>query len=243
VKVAASWAKRSGISAMARRLLLADAATSTVAAIALGIAATGTAANVFAVFGLWAGLSGAVQLVTAIRRRAKFGLQWPTLLAGGAPCSSATRISSPQRVTIRTCACLAFYAAGGGIEFIIQAWLLERRRRHELTASPAQMRTVKAHAHVRLKPSSWRRRVTLCHLAAGPSGRNLDLLPASEPLALIVVERTPSPKLIMLQSNTLTTTMAERPQGRLVAGAAQSRLAFHGKRRSSSARARTADSP
>jgi hypothetical protein len=29
-------------------------------------------------------------------------------------------------------------------------------------------------------------------LAAGPSGRNLDLLPASEPLALTVVERAPS---------------------------------------------------
>jgi hypothetical protein len=116
----------------ARRLLLADAATSTVAAVALGIAATGTAANVFVVFGLWAGL------ITALRRRAKFGMQWPMLLAGGGSVLFGLAYLIAATGDDPNLRMLSFYAAGGGIEFIIEAWLLERRRRHELTALPAQ---------------------------------------------------------------------------------------------------------
>ena len=66
----------------ARRLLLGGAAVSAAAA-ALGVAATGTVADVLAVFGVWAGLSGAAQLVVALRRRAQLGNRWPMLLAGG----------------------------------------------------------------------------------------------------------------------------------------------------------------
>ena len=69
-------------SGSARRLLLADAAVSAVAAVALGVAATGSVASVVAVFGVWAATSGAAQLVTALRRRAQLGNQWPMLLAG-----------------------------------------------------------------------------------------------------------------------------------------------------------------
>jgi uncharacterized membrane protein HdeD (DUF308 family) len=61
----------------ARQLLLANAAVSIVAAVALGVAATGTVANVLVVFGVWALLSGAAQLVVALRRRAQLGNQWP----------------------------------------------------------------------------------------------------------------------------------------------------------------------
>ena len=67
----------------ARRLLLANAAVSTVTAVALGVAATGTVVDVFAVFGIWAGVTGAAQLVVVLRRRAQFGNQWPLLLANG----------------------------------------------------------------------------------------------------------------------------------------------------------------
>src|ERR671930_1833211 len=47
----------------ARQFLLANAAVSAVAAVALGVAATGSVADVLAVFSVWAGLSGAAQLV------------------------------------------------------------------------------------------------------------------------------------------------------------------------------------
>jgi len=38
---------------------------------------------VFVVFGVWAALAGAAQLVVALRRRAQLGRQWPMLAAGG----------------------------------------------------------------------------------------------------------------------------------------------------------------
>jgi uncharacterized membrane protein HdeD (DUF308 family) len=57
-----------------RRLMLANAAVS---AVALGVAATGSVAAVLAVFGVRAGITGAAQLVTALRRRALLGNQWP----------------------------------------------------------------------------------------------------------------------------------------------------------------------
>src|SRR5262245_9713662 len=84
-----------------RRSLLASAATSAVAAVALGIAATGSVANVLAVFGVWAAVSGAAQLVTALRRRALYGSQWPMRLAGagsvilGVPCLVASAGDAP----------------------------------------------------------------------------------------------------------------------------------------------------
>jgi uncharacterized membrane protein HdeD (DUF308 family) len=120
----------------ARQLLLANAAVSAVAAVALGLAATGTAADVFAVFGLWAGITGAAQLVVVLRRRALLGNQWPLLLANGlsviagiAFVLAAIAADDPK---LRM---LAIYAATGGIEFVIQAWLLARRRRR-LTTLP-----------------------------------------------------------------------------------------------------------
>ena len=78
------------------RPLLANAAVSAVAAVALGVAATGTVADVLAVFGIWAGVTGAAQLVVVLRRRAQFGHQWPLCSLTACP-SSAASPSSWQR--------------------------------------------------------------------------------------------------------------------------------------------------
>jgi uncharacterized membrane protein HdeD (DUF308 family) len=121
----------------ARQLLLANAAVSAIAAVALGVAATGTVADVFAVFGAWAFVTGAAQLVVVLRRRAVLGNQWPLLLANGvsiiggiAFIVAAVAADNPK---LRM---LSIYAATGGTEFVIQAWLLARRRRR-LAARPA----------------------------------------------------------------------------------------------------------
>src|SRR5262249_54081218 len=114
-----------------------DAAVSTVAAAALGVAATGSAADVIAVFGVWALISGAAQLVTALRRRAELGNQWPMVLAGGVSTiagvayiiASGASHPSPRRLGLHT--------AAGGVDFTIEAWLLARRRRRTVsTADP-----------------------------------------------------------------------------------------------------------
>jgi uncharacterized membrane protein HdeD (DUF308 family) len=120
----------------ARRVLLTGAATSAIAAAALGVAATGSVADVLAVFGVWAAVSGAAQLVTAVRRRAQFGKQWPMLLAGGVSVILGFMFviaasGAEPRLTM-----LSVYAATGGIDFLIESWLLARRR-HRLAAVPA----------------------------------------------------------------------------------------------------------
>ena len=119
----------------ARQLLLAGAAVSAAAAVALGEAATGSVADVLAVFGVWAAISGAAQVVVALRRRALLGNQWPMLLAGGGSVIGGVAyiiLAAGGNPKLRL---LAIYAATGGVEFIIQAWLLARRRRR-LTAVP-----------------------------------------------------------------------------------------------------------
>jgi uncharacterized membrane protein HdeD (DUF308 family) len=102
----------------ARRWLLADAATSIVAAVALAVAATGSIANVLAVFGLWAAASGAAQLITALRRRALFGSQWPMLLAGGVSVIFGIAFLIASSGTNPRLMMVAVYAATGGIDFI-----------------------------------------------------------------------------------------------------------------------------
>ena len=117
----------------AQRLLLAGAAVSAVAAAALAIAATSSVADVLAVFGVWAVLSGVAQLVVALRRRAQFGNQWLMLLAGVGSVSFGIAFLVAATGTDPMLNALAIYAAGGGIDFVVQAWLLARRRRHLAT--------------------------------------------------------------------------------------------------------------
>ena len=122
-----------------RRLLLANAVVSTVAAVLLGLAATGSIADVLAVFGGWALVSGAAQLATAIRRQALLGKQWLMRIAGvgsiviGVGYLIASTGSDPKLSN------LAIYAASGGIDFVIQAGLLARQRRRTVKAQHGDM--------------------------------------------------------------------------------------------------------
>jgi uncharacterized membrane protein HdeD (DUF308 family) len=134
IDVVASLIDARGEGGSARQVLLAGAATSAVAAVALAVAATGTVADVLAVFGVWALVSGAAQLVTALRRRAKFGTQWPMLLAGAGSVGFGIAFVIASTGADPMLSMLAIYAAGGGIDFLIQAWLLARRRRPAVPA-------------------------------------------------------------------------------------------------------------
>ena len=105
-----------------RQLLIANAAVSTVAAVALGVAATGTVADVFAVFGIWAGIAGAAQLVVVLRRRAQLGNQRPLLLANGVSVIGGVAVvTAAIAAAFPNLRMLAIYAATGGTEFVIQA--------------------------------------------------------------------------------------------------------------------------
>jgi uncharacterized membrane protein HdeD (DUF308 family) len=119
----------------ARRLLLAGAAVSAAAAVALGVAATGDVANVLVVFGIWAALAGAIQFVVALRRRAQLGNQWPMYVAGGFSIAAGIVyivLGSGGHPRLMP---LVIYTVTGGVEFVVQSWLLARRRRGPSTRS------------------------------------------------------------------------------------------------------------
>jgi uncharacterized membrane protein HdeD (DUF308 family) len=136
IDVAASLYDARSQHGSARRLLLAGAATSALAAAALAVAATGTVANVLAVFGVWAIVSGVAQVVVARRRRAQLGTQWLMLLAGTGSVAFGIAYVIASTTAVPMLSMLAIYAAGGGIDFIVQAWLLARRNRRP-AAMPA----------------------------------------------------------------------------------------------------------
>jgi uncharacterized membrane protein HdeD (DUF308 family) len=113
----------------ARRLLLANAAFSTAVAISLAIASTASVTAVVAVFGIWAGFAGAAQLVVALRRRAVMGKQWPMRLAGGVSVVFGVAFILAAVGGQPMLKMVVVYAATGGLDFVVEAWLLARRRR------------------------------------------------------------------------------------------------------------------
>ena len=113
-----------------RGLQLFNIGVSTLAAIALAIAGNIDVASVLLVFGGWAIVSGAAQLVAAVRRhRPEMGRQWSLLLAGalsvGAGVSfGITALGDDPRLDA-----IVMYAAAGGAFYVIQAGLLYWRLR------------------------------------------------------------------------------------------------------------------
>src|SRR5262249_10035186 len=136
IDVAASLIDARSQHGPARQVLLGGAAFSAVAAVALAVAATGSVADVLVVFGVWAAIAGAAQLVVALRRRAAFGHQRPMVIAGGVSVLLGVAFIMASRMTKRRLDMLAIYAGTGGADFLIEAWLLARRR-HQLEATPA----------------------------------------------------------------------------------------------------------
>ena len=117
----------------ARQLLLLNVGISAAAAIALGIASTGGIAEVLAVFGLWAIVTGALQFGVAVRRRLQFGKQWPLLVAGGLSVIAGLLFIIEGSEDDPSFGMLIPYAAAGGVYFVIESGLLARRLRR---ASP-----------------------------------------------------------------------------------------------------------
>ena len=69
IDVVGSWIDARGQQGSTRQLLEINVGLSAVAAVALGIAANGDKGDVLAVFGVWALVTGVLQLAVTIRRR------------------------------------------------------------------------------------------------------------------------------------------------------------------------------
>ncbi|MEV6740743.1 DUF308 domain-containing protein [Streptomyces sp. NPDC051104] len=108
-----------------RRVTALNGVLSTLAAIAVGIAGVGGEAPVLHVFGAWAVISGAAQVIVGLRRRGpELGKQWPTLISGGLSFVVGIFYNIQAAGDNPSLDVLSVYATGGGVWFILQALLL-----------------------------------------------------------------------------------------------------------------------
>jgi hypothetical protein len=113
-------------------------ATSVITAAAV-IAALNVSTNwVLGVFGIWAILSGLLQLSTAVRRWKRFGAQWAMILSGGQSALAGAffimQARAPMPAAIDK---VAGYAAVGAIYFLVSAlWLSAGQLRQKIARTP-----------------------------------------------------------------------------------------------------------
>ncbi|MDH6514340.1 uncharacterized membrane protein HdeD (DUF308 family) [Streptomyces sp. SAI-208] len=113
-----------------RRVIAFNGVLSTLAAVALGIAGAEGVASVLHVFGAWAIVSGAAQVIVGLRRRGpELGKQWPTLISGGLSFLVGITYNIQAAGDNPSLDVLSVYATGGGVWFILQALLLGRKSR------------------------------------------------------------------------------------------------------------------
>ncbi|MFD9188216.1 DUF308 domain-containing protein [Streptomyces phaeochromogenes] len=107
--------------------------------VALGLAATAgmiiavfsTIGTTLLVFGVWALLSGAIQLTVAIRRRRTVGAQWPMLISGGLSVLAGANFAAMSTSATSSLSTIAGYSAFGAFWFLVSAITLSIRSRRE----------------------------------------------------------------------------------------------------------------
>lgn len=127
------------VATLLERRLAGTGSTSRVSAInmALGLAAgIGMVIAVFStigtallVFGIWALLSGAIQLVTAIRRRRAVGAQWPMIISGGLSVIVGASFAAMSGSASSGLATVAGYSGFGAFWFLVSVIALTLRTR------------------------------------------------------------------------------------------------------------------
>lgn len=111
-----------------------NTAVSLMTTVAVAIALTHSMNAVLGVFGVWAALSGILQLATGVRRWKSVGAQWPMILSGAqSACAGAMFLITSTAPESPHITAIAPYAAFGAFYFLISAvWLAvsdARRRR------------------------------------------------------------------------------------------------------------------
>jgi uncharacterized membrane protein HdeD (DUF308 family) len=127
------------VATLLERRMAGVAATDRVGAVnvALGIAATigmliaafSTVGKALLVFGIWALLAGAIQLVVAIRRRHIVGTQWPMIISGGLSVLAGATFAAMSTSATSGLSTVAGYSAFGAFWFLVSAIALTVRSR------------------------------------------------------------------------------------------------------------------
>lgn len=77
--------------------------------------------NALIVFGIWAILTGIIQLILALRRRKQLGGQWPMIISGGQSMLGGTSFIILAHAPTSGIASLAGYVAFGAFYFLLAA--------------------------------------------------------------------------------------------------------------------------
>lgn len=102
-----------------------------VATIAMIFAVGHTVGTALLVFGIWALLSGAIQLLVALRRRRVLGAQWPMIISGGLSVVAGASFAVMSSSSSSQLATLGGYSAFGAVWFVVSALVLTVRGRRE----------------------------------------------------------------------------------------------------------------
>ncbi|MEU0969255.1 DUF308 domain-containing protein [Streptomyces sp. NPDC005917] len=95
------------------------------------IAVFSTIGTALLVFGVWALLSGAIQLVVAIRRRRTVGAQWPMVISGGQSVLAGATVAATSASATSGLSTVAGYSAFGAFWFLVSVIALSIRSRRE----------------------------------------------------------------------------------------------------------------
>jgi uncharacterized membrane protein HdeD (DUF308 family) len=127
------------IATLLERRMAGTVATSRVSAInvALGLAATigmiiavfSTIGTALLVFGIWALLSEAIQLTTAIRRWRTVGAQWPMIISGGLSVVARAVFAATSGSATSGLSTIAGFSAFGAFWFLVSVIALSLRTR------------------------------------------------------------------------------------------------------------------
>lgn len=115
--------RNGGVKRNPTQLLNAAVSGVTTAAVAVALAMSMNA--VLGVFGVWASLSGLLQLATGLRRRKGSGAQWPMILSGAQSTGVGIMfVLQANSAEIPNITAIAPYAAFGAFYFLVAAlWL------------------------------------------------------------------------------------------------------------------------
>jgi uncharacterized membrane protein HdeD (DUF308 family) len=106
-------------------------AVGVVAAVGILISTLSSLTPALVVFGLWAFVSGAVQLFLALRRRKPVGGQWPMIISGGLSVLAGISFIATSGAPKTGLTTLAGYSAFGAFWYLVGAILLIRAARRK----------------------------------------------------------------------------------------------------------------
>lgn len=103
-----------------------NAVISALVTLAVSIALSRDVYAAIGVIGVWAGLSGVLQLSTGVRRWREASAQWPQILSGAQSCFAATHFlaNAKHHVPAASVARVAFYAIFGALYLAVSAGVL-----------------------------------------------------------------------------------------------------------------------